>query len=135
MSYGAGDSPTYYIDITPFLGSLTDDRTHNLSIGVVGMGFQYSINSNWLVSGNVQIMLNPLSDERTTGEIVAYDASQLVTPGVKGFVSESRGNVTLDVSTVAQRSLGISAIIRPASGEVQTLEWSQQHSVSANFSS
>jgi hypothetical protein len=55
VSYGAFDSPTYYIDITPFLPHLSDGLAHNFTINVAGMGTNHSINADWIVSGNVQV--------------------------------------------------------------------------------
>lgn len=55
LSYGAFDSPTYYIDITPFIPHLSDGLSHSFTINVAGMGANYTINDSWIVSGNVQV--------------------------------------------------------------------------------
>jgi Peptide N-acetyl-beta-D-glucosaminyl asparaginase amidase A len=55
LSYGAFDSPTYYVDVTPFVPSLCDGQPHTFTLDVVGMGTSFSINQNWIVSGNLQV--------------------------------------------------------------------------------
>jgi hypothetical protein len=57
VSYGAFDSPTYWIDVTPFLPLLSDGRSHNFTLNVAGMGANHSINGDWIVSGNVQVLI------------------------------------------------------------------------------
>jgi hypothetical protein len=59
VSYGAFDSPTYYIDATPFLPMLSDGQPHNFTLNVAGMGSDHSINNDWIVSGNVQVRMLP----------------------------------------------------------------------------
>ena len=58
LSYGAFDSPTYYVDITPFVPSLCDGKPHTFTLDVVGMGTNFSINQNWIVSGNIQVRIS-----------------------------------------------------------------------------
>lgn len=125
MSYGAADSPTYYIDISPFIGQLSDDQPHNLSIGVAGMGVNYSINSNWFVSGNVQIMLDP-SGGRSMGQILSYHAQPHADTSVKGLATLTN---ELRVHTSAKRSLAITGSIRSASGRVMVVDWTQTYQV------
>ena len=57
-SVGAFDSPTYFVDITPFLPLLCDGEAHNFTITVIGMGPDLSINSDWIVSGNIMVIVN-----------------------------------------------------------------------------
>ncbi|EPQ29841.1 uncharacterized protein PFL1_02514 [Pseudozyma flocculosa PF-1] len=68
-SFGAFDSPTYSIDITPFLGTLTDGRPHEFKVRVASGERDGRINdASWFVSGNVAVYRDE-SDERTTGEL------------------------------------------------------------------
>lgn len=127
MSYGAGDSPTYYIDISPFIGLLTDDKPHNLSVGVAGMGVDHSINANWYISGNVQITLDPYGG-RSTGYIQTYDAQPHVEASVTGTASGG-SSPALRAHTSAKRYLTISGIVKSGSGKVTIVEWKQNFKV------
>ncbi|KAG8725364.1 hypothetical protein FRC09_001168 [Ceratobasidium sp. 395] len=105
-SYGAYNQPTYFVDITPFLPTLTDSAAHNITLSVVGQGLSppHSIHSNWFVSGNVRLALGS-SSTRTTGTIKSYTADPYVRPSVKG--SASAGNKTVYASVGATRKLRI----------------------------
>lgn len=50
VAYGAFDQPTYYIDVSPFLGSLTDDQEHEFRLNVVSAERNQSVLS-WFISG------------------------------------------------------------------------------------
>ena len=128
MSHGAGDSPTYYIDISPFLGTLTDDLPHNFSLGVAGMGKNYGINDNWFVSGNIQIWLDP-STSRTTGHITSYEATPFVAPIVNGVVEGFGPNVYMKTS--ATRELAISGLIQTGC-RTKNVNWHQSMKVSVS---
>ena len=69
LSYGAFDSPTYYVDITPFVGSLCDGKPHTFTLDVVGMGTSFSINQNWIVSGNLQVRASKIYRTRLTNSV------------------------------------------------------------------
>ncbi|CAE6467831.1 unnamed protein product [Rhizoctonia solani] len=105
-SYGAYNQPTYFVDITPFLPTLTDSAPHNITLSVLGQGLSpaHSINSNWFVSGNIRLTLGT-SQTRTTGKITSYTVDPYVDPSVKG--SASPGNVTVHASISAQRRIRI----------------------------
>ncbi|KAG9095272.1 hypothetical protein FRC06_009968 [Ceratobasidium sp. 370] len=105
-SYGAYNQPTYFVDVTPFLPTLTDSAAHNITLTVVGQGLSppHSINSNWFVSGNVRLTLGS-SGMRTTGTIKSYAADPYVSPSVKG--SAGPGNKTIYASVDAGRKLRI----------------------------
>ncbi|KAF8707749.1 peptide-N4-(N-acetyl-beta- glucosaminyl)asparagine amidase A, partial [Rhizoctonia solani] len=107
-SYGAYNQPTYFVDITPFLPTLTDSGPHNITLGVLGQGLSppHSINSNWFVSGNIRVTLGS-SQTRTTGKITSYAVDPYVDPSVKG--SATSGNATVHASISAQRKLRIAS--------------------------
>ncbi|KAH7345423.1 peptide N-acetyl-beta-D-glucosaminyl asparaginase amidase A-domain-containing protein [Rhizoctonia solani] len=107
-SYGAYNQPTYFVDITPFLPTLTDSVPHNITLSVLGQGLSppHSINSNWFVSGNLRLTLGS-SQTRTTGKITSYTLDPYVDPSVKG--SASPGNLTVHASIAAQRKLRITS--------------------------
>lgn len=50
-AYGAFDQPTYYVDITPFVGTLTDDKEHEFRLRVVSAEKNQTIDASWFVSG------------------------------------------------------------------------------------
>jgi hypothetical protein len=50
VAFGAYDQPTYYIDISPFLGSLSDDEEHEYQLKVVSAEKNQTILS-WFISG------------------------------------------------------------------------------------
>lgn len=148
MSYGAFDSPTYYIDVTPFLPLLSDGSAHNFTLDVVGMGANRSINADWIVSGNVQVGLRcrttpddvvralsvahlqvflDASDKPTTGRITSYSAVPYVDPQVEGHVEGPSPNVT--VRTTAARTLDIEAEITTGSGKRTLVSWHQDMKV------
>lgn len=132
LAYGAGDSPTYTIDITPFLGTLCDDLPHNFTLDVAGMGPEHSINDNWYVSGNVQVILDVDAPKgtRTTGEMTKYDVPvRWVEPDVHGIVT--LGGQRVDVTTRAGRKIDIEGIVVSGSGKVIVARWTQDLSVCA----
>ncbi|KAF8597265.1 hypothetical protein BDV93DRAFT_527564 [Ceratobasidium sp. AG-I] len=105
-SYGAYNQPTYFVDITPFLPTLTDSSPHNITLMVVGQGLSppNSINSNWFVSGNVRVTLGA-STARTTGTIRSYSVDPYVHPTVRGLAGPE--NATVHATIGAQRKLKI----------------------------
>jgi len=50
VAFGAYDQPTYYVDISPFLGSLSDDAEHKFQLKVVSAEKNQTILS-WFISG------------------------------------------------------------------------------------
>lgn len=67
----AFDSPTYTIDISPFIPTLTDSLPHNFTLTVEGQGADRSAGSEWLFSGSI-FTTKFNSGERTTGKINSY---------------------------------------------------------------
>ncbi|KAF8581084.1 hypothetical protein K439DRAFT_257490 [Ramaria rubella] len=123
LSYGAFDSPSYYIDITPFVPGLCDGRSHNFTLSVVGMGTNFSINQNWIVSGNLQLVLDD-SQEATKGEIIIHDAPAFVIPSVVGTVAGPAPNVS--VTSTTKRTIYIEGRLETGSGKISTVVWHQQ---------
>ncbi|EIN14642.1 hypothetical protein PUNSTDRAFT_124096 [Punctularia strigosozonata HHB-11173 SS5] len=122
VSYGAFDSPTYYIDVSPFLPLLSDGVAHNFTVNVAGMGTDHSINVDWIVSGNIQLYLDS-SSKQTTGAITSYLAAPYVDPTVTGTVSGPAPNVS--VTTAASRTLSIEGYVKTGSGKTTTVKWEQ----------
>ncbi|KAK4698865.1 hypothetical protein P7C70_g7405, partial [Phenoliferia sp. Uapishka_3] len=113
-SLRAFDIPTFYIDITPYIPLLSDDLPHNFTLIVLGQGLgDHSVNANWFLSGNIQIMLDP-SPERTTGLLISHEATPFAAIQTLGGPSSDNTTFTTDVS--ARRTLNIVAIVNTGSG-------------------
>lgn len=56
-SYGALDLPTYYIDLTPFVPILANGKSHSITLEVISAEANHTINANWLLSGNIQVVI------------------------------------------------------------------------------
>ncbi|KAF8507339.1 peptide N-acetyl-beta-D-glucosaminyl asparaginase amidase A-domain-containing protein [Hysterangium stoloniferum] len=121
-SYGALDLPTYYIDLTPFVPILADGLPHNLALDVVSGESNHTINDNWFVSGNVQVITDP-SGKQTTGKITKYD----VTPfGTSSAHASSASNGDINITVDATRSLRIESDIVSGSGKETRVVWQQE---------
>ncbi|KAH9819969.1 peptide N-acetyl-beta-D-glucosaminyl asparaginase amidase A-domain-containing protein [Melampsora americana] len=109
-AYGAFDQPTYMIDITPFIPTLTDGKSHNFTLSVEGQGVNRTINDNFQLSGNIAIIKDP-SGVRTTGKMENYVNKPKVSTG---------GEICKEgIRTVvrAQRKLSISSTLITGSGK------------------
>ncbi|KAG0144370.1 hypothetical protein CROQUDRAFT_709231 [Cronartium quercuum f. sp. fusiforme G11] len=71
-AYGAFDLPTYLLDVTPFIPTLTDGKAHNFTLAVEGLGVNRSINGNFFLSGNLALVTDRAGG-RTTGKITKYE--------------------------------------------------------------
>ncbi|KAF8514073.1 peptide N-acetyl-beta-D-glucosaminyl asparaginase amidase A-domain-containing protein [Gautieria morchelliformis] len=120
-SYGALDLPTYYVDLTPFVPILANGQPHNLTLDVVSGESNHTINDNWFVSGNVQVITDP-SGKQTTGNITHYDVS----PFGQSSSSASLGsNGDINITVQASRSLTIEADVKSGSGRTTHVVWQQ----------
>src|SRR5882762_8838603 len=120
-SYGALDLPTYFIDLTPFVPVLTDGKSHTISLDVVSAEKNHTINDNWYVSGNLQVVTD-ISSEPTTGSITKYTADPYAVSSVTGNVGKD-GDVNVTVK--AMRRIHIESIIKSGSGKSTKVVWSQ----------
>jgi len=55
VAYGAYDTPTYTMDLTPFIPLLADGNSHVISLNVVSDERDHGVNPNWYLSGNLQV--------------------------------------------------------------------------------
>ncbi|PWN36379.1 uncharacterized protein FA14DRAFT_122827 [Meira miltonrushii] len=145
VAYGAFDQPTYVIDITPFLGTLTDDQEHEFALKVVSAEQNQTVLA-WFISGNVQVQLDS-SNERTTGSITQYIAPAAgkyeSNNVVKGNVSEN-GTISASIRTPIDQprtiliegtiKLGSSPVPIPVSWK-QSITYSNVNDLSQNISS
>lgn len=125
-SYGAVDLPTYFLDLTPFVPVLTDGQPHNISLDVLSAEDDHTINQNWFVSGNLQVVTDP-SGKPTTGKITVHDAPLFAETTTTGNVG-TNGDVNITVS--ATRNIHIEAEITSGSGETTQVVWEQTLSYS-----
>ncbi|KDN41981.1 hypothetical protein K437DRAFT_249267 [Tilletiaria anomala UBC 951] len=144
-SFGAWDQPTYLVDITPFLGSLSDGNDHTFRLRVVSAEKNGTINASWFLSGNVQVHIDPTSDEPTTGEITRYGIQPFALPAaafrtagkVQGDLDKD-GSLTAEVRIVRPRTILIEAnVSRPSKShqnDPMHVSWKQEYSYS-NFDS
>ncbi|KAK7014861.1 peptide-N4-(N-acetyl-beta-glucosaminyl)asparagine amidase A [Favolaschia claudopus] len=120
-SYGAIDLPTYFLDLTPFVPQLTDNKPHTFTIDVASAETDHAILQNWFVSGSLQVITDS-SPERTTGKITSYSADPFAVTSTAGSVSEN-GDIRITVK--ASRQLHITADIISGSGKVNHVSVSQ----------
>ncbi|KAI0724017.1 peptide N-acetyl-beta-D-glucosaminyl asparaginase amidase A-domain-containing protein [Cerioporus squamosus] len=130
-SYGAIDLPTYFIDLTPFVPVLTDGQPHNISLDVVSAEADHTINQNWFVSGNLQVVTDP-SGKRTTGKITRYDVQPFANTKITGNVGE---NGDVNVTVAATRNIHIESEFTSGSGKTTHVVWTQslQYSNTQNY--
>lgn len=107
------------MDVTPFLPTLTDGKTHNITLSAHGQGENGpTINSNWFVSGALHIVTGRT---RLQGKITVYQASE---PSILNKAWSDDGNVTVKQSVHAQRELVIQAELEGDTGK-QTVRFEQ----------
>ncbi|KZP11978.1 hypothetical protein FIBSPDRAFT_755761 [Athelia psychrophila] len=120
-SYGALDLPTYFLDLTPFVPLLTDGKPHTFAIDVVSAETNHTINSNWYVSGNLQVVTDS-SSEPTTGNMTQYTASPYAVTATTGSVG---ANGDVKVTVKATREIQIESTFKSGSGKVTDVVWKQ----------
>ena len=124
-AYGALDLPAYFIDVTPFFPLLTDGQSHNFTIDVVSAEADHQINSNWYVSGSLQVITDS-SSKPTTGKITQYQASPFA---VTSNTGDAKGG-EVDVTVTATRKIHIESDIISGSGKKTHAIWTQDLSYS-----
>lgn len=129
-NYGTLDQPTYTIDVTPFIGTLTDDQPHSFELAVVGSERGGVINdASWFVSGNVQVYLDS-SDGRTTGKVIKATQGAEVVKGTTGGGIKgdplTNGSLTYSVGLQVPRRFDVAGSVKTGSGKEYVAAWSQQ---------
>lgn len=110
-SYGAYDSPTYWIDITPFLPQLLSNQTaHEVTLAVRGQGRSPSFNSNWFISGSVHIRRG---SSRTSGRMRVYHAPE---PEISTTGHISQDNQTVSTLVTARRIFMVESELQTSEG-------------------
>ncbi|KAG7092458.1 hypothetical protein E1B28_008812 [Marasmius oreades] len=127
-SYGALELPTYFLDVTPFVPILADGNPHNFTIDVISAETNHTINQNWFVSGNLQVVTDS-SPKPTTGKITRYEVESFPKTTTAGMV---RGLGDFDFTVTATRELRIEADVISGSGRINHVVFRQALSYS-NF--
>ena len=128
-NYGTYDQPSYNVDITPWLGELTDGKAHEFELAVVSSERDGEINdSSWFVSGNVQVYLDA-SGKRTTGKVLKVEEGGETVDGyVTGKLDGNplqNGNLTYKVGLKKPRTFGVAGSIKTGSGIEYVAGWYQ----------
>ncbi|KAI0695700.1 peptide N-acetyl-beta-D-glucosaminyl asparaginase amidase A-domain-containing protein [Cytidiella melzeri] len=125
-AYATLDLPTYFIDLTPFVPTLADGKSHVVSLDVLSAESNHSINQNWYVTANLQVTLDK-SSKPTTGQMTLYQVEPFASTSTTGRV---HANGEVDFTVTASRNLRIESQIRTGSGLETNVVWSQSLSYS-----
>ncbi|KAI0202514.1 peptide N-acetyl-beta-D-glucosaminyl asparaginase amidase A-domain-containing protein [Astrocystis sublimbata] len=129
--------PSFEIDVTPWLGQLTDGKPHSFALRVVGYNTSANdigpVSENWWVSGSVFVWLDN-SCEQTTAESFTIDAPPPIfdfkpTLGTHTAENGTVTNTSLYYSLGATRSINVAAKMT-SGGETRMVSWSQNVSYS-----
>ncbi|KAI1816641.1 peptide N-acetyl-beta-D-glucosaminyl asparaginase amidase A-domain-containing protein [Poronia punctata] len=129
----AFELPSFEIDVTPWLGILTDGEAHRFELGVVGYDGLAddgigTVGENWWVSGSVFVWVDGES-EQTTAKGLEIDAPSPLfhfQPTLGTFTTDNGSvtNTSFYFSLNATRSLKISSIITTG-GKDRQVAWEQ----------
>jgi hypothetical protein len=103
----------YVFDLSPFIGGLTDDLPHDVSIAIIGQG---GCDGYWFLGGNLLVTTNARNSGRTLGGVTAYDGDSLPTNTTLGQQS-----LTISDRTTSAHHLDITGDVRPAGAPAQTV--------------
>lgn len=124
----AFDLREYEVDVSPWLGLLSDGAPHDFEItvvGITGKAIAEEVGSSWLVTGKVFLWLDG------TGKVTTGSPIRIVKDGFGmgsklATTQDSAGaNVTLSTQLSVHRDLDIQSIINTAAG-ARVVSWSQQ---------
>ncbi|KAI0407020.1 peptide N-acetyl-beta-D-glucosaminyl asparaginase amidase A-domain-containing protein [Xylaria palmicola] len=134
----AYELPSFEIDVTPWLGLLTDGTPHNFTLRVVGYDTSAGdgigpVGENWWVSGSVFVWVDH-SDEQTTSESFKSETSSPLfdfQPTLGTYTAEDGtvSNTSFYYRLTATRSLKISSKVT-SGGQSRLVSWSQNVSFS-----
>ncbi|KAI0518493.1 peptide N-acetyl-beta-D-glucosaminyl asparaginase amidase A-domain-containing protein [Xylaria bambusicola] len=134
----AYELPSFEIDVTPWLGLLTDGDSHRFALRVVGYDTSTEdgigpVGENWWVSGSVFIWIDEGSEQTTAKSFKSEISSPLFefqpTLGTRVAEDSTLTNTSFYYSLIASRSLKVSSIIT-SGGESRPVSWSQDVSYS-----
>lgn len=107
--------------MTPFVPVLSDGKPHNITLDVVSAEDNHTINQNWYVTANLQVVLDP-SDKTTTGAMTVHSAPLYASTTTTGKV-DAAGDV--DFTVKASRNIYIESEVVTGSGMRTHVVWSQ----------
>jgi hypothetical protein len=102
----AYDLRPYALDLTPYVGQLTDGKPHAISIATIG---QSGCEGYWFLGGNLLVTTNHKSTARTTGSVTAVVGGAKPTSTTLG----AQGLVLSDRTTSAHH-LEVTGVVRAA---------------------
>jgi hypothetical protein len=124
----AFDLCEYEVDVSPWLGLLSDGAPHDFEIKVVGISGKAiveEVGSSWLVTGKVFLWLDE-PGKVTTGSPISIAKDGFGMGSKLGTSQDSAGeNVTLSTQLSVHRELDIRSTITTAAGP-RVVSWSQQ---------
>jgi hypothetical protein len=106
---GAFNEAPYVLDLTPFVGMLTDGKPHTISFTVVNNGFY------WQLGGNLLVHEDP-SLKVTTGALTVYN----IAPEATQSVSSNVHSTSASFDFTASRTSEISGYVITSQGKVTT---------------
>lgn len=124
----AFDLREYEVDVSPWLGVLSDGAPHDFEIKVVGISgkaIAESVGSSWLVTGKVFLWLDE-PGMVTKGSFISITKDGFGMGSKLATTQDSRGeNVTLSTQLSVHRELDIRSTITTAARS-RVVSWSQQ---------
>ncbi|KAI0428169.1 peptide N-acetyl-beta-D-glucosaminyl asparaginase amidase A-domain-containing protein [Xylaria sp. FL1042] len=134
----AYELPSFEIDVTPWLGLLTDGEPHNFALRVVGYDCSTEdgigpVGENWWVSGSVFVWIDEASEQTTTEGFERETLSPLFDfqPTLGTYTAENGTvtNTSFYYILTATRSVRVSSTIT-SGGQSRLVSWSQNISYS-----
>ncbi|KAI0871609.1 peptide N-acetyl-beta-D-glucosaminyl asparaginase amidase A-domain-containing protein [Hypoxylon argillaceum] len=134
----AYELPSFEIDVTPWLGLLTDGKPHNFALRVVGYDTSAEdgigpVGDNWWVSGSVFVWVDKAGKQTTTKGFKREISSPLFDfqPTLGTYTAENGTvtNTSFYYALTATRSLKVSSTIT-SGGQNRLVYWSQNVSYS-----
>ena len=93
---------------------------------VVSAEVNHTINQNWYLTANLQILTDPTSTRPTTGKITKYEVQPFAQTTTTGSASKS----VVSTAVQASRSVHIEADVVSGSGVTNHVVWTQSLSYS-----
>ncbi|KAE8257142.1 hypothetical protein A4X13_0g2554 [Tilletia indica] len=112
-AFGAYNQPTYLVDITPFIGTLTDSKPHTFDLLVQSADRNGSYPQGWFLSGNLQVVLDS-SSARTTGQLIS-------TPSKPSYLPYPTLTTTGKVMGDLSKNGTLTATVRTSKGAPRTI--------------
>ncbi|CAJ2511143.1 Uu.00g067680.m01.CDS01 [Anthostomella pinea] len=134
----AFELPSFEIDVTPWMGLLTDELPHTFQLQVVGFdtsvpGGVGPVGDNWWASGSVFVWIDDTVEQTTATEVISDTPAPLFDfqPKVGTYLANNGTvtNTSLYFALTANRSLTISSTIT-SGGESRGVSWVQAISYS-----